>query len=117
MTVRDQDSLDTVQSIHPQFKYRDIVWAKVRGHPWWPAMVGGLHKGSSRKSTEIKYVVYFIGDRTRSYLAERHLRDFKRAFVEHAFTPRMKAPNRKAITQACILLSSKEKDLQKDLLR
>lgn len=23
-----------------KFKEKELVWAKVRGHPWWPAIVG-----------------------------------------------------------------------------
>lgn len=23
-----------------KYKEKELVWAKVRGHPWWPAIIG-----------------------------------------------------------------------------
>lgn len=28
-----------MESVVPQFKHNDIVWAKVTGHPWWPGVI------------------------------------------------------------------------------
>ena len=46
------------------FKKNEIVWAKVRGHPWWPAVFIEVE----RRKEEESAVVNFIGDRTHAFL-------------------------------------------------
>ena len=73
--------MEDVQMIDcgPRFREGDIVWAKVRGHAWWPAYLGNVCK-KLKCNSELKYIVLFIGDPTRSHLAERYIRNFKEAF-------------------------------------
>ena len=75
------ESVENVQMIDcgPKFREGDIIWAKVRGHAWWPAYLGNVCK-KLKSSSELKYIVLFIGDPTRSHLAERYIRNFKEAF-------------------------------------
>jgi hypothetical protein len=42
------------------FADNEIVWAKVKGYPWWPAIVL-----STFPSKQQKYLVNFIGDPTQ----------------------------------------------------
>lgn len=42
------------------FKRGDLVWGKVRGYSWWPAIIGEIIK----ESKDRKYRVDFIGDNT-----------------------------------------------------
>jgi len=44
-----------------KFKEKELVWAKVRGHAWWPGIIGGI-KHNYPRDRERKYIVHFIGD-------------------------------------------------------
>jgi len=48
------------------YKSDDIVWAKLRGFSWWPAMVSRTEK--SRNSSETMVVVNFIGENSHAVL-------------------------------------------------
>lgn len=43
------------------FEIDDVVWAKVKGFPWWPAIVANVTKKGS-------YLLNFIGHNSHSYL-------------------------------------------------
>lgn len=78
----------------------DIVWAKVRGHAWWPAIVG--KEAIQRKNySEAKYEVHFMGDATRAQLTVLFLRPFEKGFLESAFMTMAKRGLKEAIMQAC----------------
>lgn len=67
----------------PKHAPNDIIWAKVRGHAWWPAKVGEICTGvtlnhfGGKPSNDIKYLIFFIGDHTRSQLNEKNTRKFE----------------------------------------
>lgn len=42
------------------FKVKDMVFAKMKGFPWWPATISEIVK----KDNKNKYKVIFIGDFT-----------------------------------------------------
>ena len=44
-----------------KFQEKELVWGKVRGHAWWPAIVGEINRHHPR-DREMKYIVHFIGD-------------------------------------------------------
>ena len=67
-----------------KFKEKELIWAKVRGHPWWPAIVGEINFNLPRDK-EMKYIVYFVGDRTKSLLTEKFIRNFRSTFFQLAF--------------------------------
>jgi hypothetical protein len=66
------------------FNAQDIVWAKVRGHAWWPAYVGRVI-GPGKENYELKYEVHFIGDSTRAVVTTNFIRPFEASFMELAF--------------------------------
>ena len=72
----DQDEVDESESsseiVAPLHSVQEIVWAKVRGHAWWPAKIGQVCDASTmiatggKPSNDIKYLVIFVGDQSRS---------------------------------------------------
>lgn len=72
----------------------EIVWAKVRGHAWWPAKIGKICDFGNeavlgaKSKNDIKYVLHFIGDKSRSQLSQRSTRKFEFAFLKLAFITR-----------------------------
>ena len=54
-----------------QFKELDIVWAKLCGHPWWPAYVRSTNINS-------KYEVVFLSDFSLSYLPVSKLKKYEK---------------------------------------
>jgi len=66
-----------------------LVWAKVRGHAWWPAVVGEINRHYPRER-EMKYIVHFLGDQTRAFLAEKFIRNFRSTFFQLAFIRKTK---------------------------
>ena len=64
----------------PKFHERELVWAKVRGHAWWPAIVGEINFQNVRER-DLKYIVHFLGDKTRSFLSEKYIRNFSTTFI------------------------------------
>ena len=60
----------------------EIVWAKIRGYPWWPAVVNRnitsdvfQITGIVDENKEKKYICGFIGDNTHSVLPKPKLLD------------------------------------------
>jgi hypothetical protein len=76
------------------------VWAKVRGHAWWPAQIGKRFLPKS-PANEPRYEVYFIGDQTRAHMTANFLRNFEDGFVDLAFTKQTNKGLKKAISIAC----------------
>lgn len=64
----------------------EVVWAKIRGYPWWPAIV----KKAMADPKENKYMVYFIGDNTHSTLPESKLANFQKNFKDYSKTKKGK---------------------------
>jgi len=47
------------------FRKGEVVWAKLKGYPWWPAMVVEVFRGSSDDVLETDVVVNFIGENSQ----------------------------------------------------
>ena len=64
------------------FTVDEIIWAKIGGYPWWPAMIKGIEEDNK----EIKYRVSFIGDNTHATLPKRNLNKFEKEYKIHSNT-------------------------------
>lgn len=51
------------------FQINEVVWAKLSGFPWWPAIIISRLENKS-------YEVLYFGDFTRSFLAAQSIRRF-----------------------------------------
>ena len=56
------------------FLIGEIVWAKIRGYPWWPATVSEINDENKEK----KYICNFIGDNSHASLFKRDLAKFEK---------------------------------------
>jgi len=64
------------------FNVGEIIWAKIRGYPWWPAIITGTDDDIREK----KYAVSFIGDNTHSSLAKKCLEKFEKGLQLYSNT-------------------------------
>ena len=74
-----------------KFRKGEIVWAKVRGFPWWPALVRALNVSTRRDEEagevrELTAVVYFVGDDTHSELPLNKIEKFASRLEEYSRT-------------------------------
>ena len=108
-------------TMEKKFRKGEIVWAKVRGFPWWPAMVKSQSGNSSRNevneiesdSKEASLVVYFIGDDSHADLPVSKVEKFAPKLEEYSKTKKRSLLN--SINLAKKILSGEipfEKHLQ-----
>ena len=64
------------------FNVGEIIWAKIRGYPWWPAIITGTEDDNREK----KYAVSFIGDNTHSSLTKKCLYKFEKGLKSYSNT-------------------------------
>lgn len=76
---------------HGEPKEKDIVWAKVKGYPWWPGTIRNIschpnslnYKGISKKKT---YIIDFIGNKSHGEVTKNDIKSFKQNYEEHCKT-------------------------------
>ena len=68
------------------FNVGEIIWAKIRGYPWWPATITGTKDDTREKM----YRVSFIGDKTFANLPKKFLAKFEKEFKNYSNTKQKK---------------------------
>ena len=64
------------------FTVDEIVWGKIKGYPWWPAMITEIEEDNKEK----KYKVNFIGNNRHANLKKRNIGKFEKEFKNHSNT-------------------------------
>lgn len=64
------------------FNVGEIIWAKIRGYSWWPAIITGAEDDNREK----KYAVVFLGDHSHSSLAKKSLEKFEKGLKLYSNT-------------------------------
>jgi|LauGreDrversion4_2_1035121.scaffolds.fasta_scaffold283989_2 hypothetical protein len=86
------------------FKKGDLVWAKIRGYPWWPGIVQSskVKIGSNKEeiNKEIKVLVNFLGDNTHAEIPLQKIENYEKKYEEFSKT-------KKKNLQKAILLANK----------
>ena len=75
-----------------KFKKGEVVWAKIRGFPWWPGIVRSLLikialiEENKKNLMDSKILVNFIGDKSHAKLTIDKLEKFKEKYDEFSKT-------------------------------
>ena len=74
-----------------ELKEKDIVWAKIKGYPWWPGTIRNIfyyHSQNSYKgiSKRKKYIIDFIGNKSHGEVNKNDIKLFKPNYEEHCKT-------------------------------
>jgi hypothetical protein len=75
-----------------KFRKGEVVWAKVRGFPWWPAIVKSVYIKiikQDKEDEELRHttiLVYFIGDNSHSELPINKVEKFAQKYEEFSKT-------------------------------
>ncbi|WOL06890.1 hypothetical protein Cni_G15624 [Canna indica] len=67
------------------FAVGDLVWGKVRSHPWWPGQIFDAADASEMAllaQREGHYLVVYFGDKTFAWCPDSHLKRFQRNFAQ-----------------------------------
>lgn len=64
------------------FNVGEIVWGKIRGFPWWPALITGTEDDIREK----KYTISFIGDNTHASVQKKNLAKFDKEYKQYSNT-------------------------------
>jgi len=68
-----------------EFSAYDLVWGKVRSHPWWPGQIFDPSDASVEAQKHLKkdrYLVAYFGDRTFAWNDSSQLRPFRTHFCD-----------------------------------
>ncbi|CAJ2656615.1 unnamed protein product [Trifolium pratense] len=81
-----EDSVPT-ESVFSEVAYRvsDLVWGKVREHPWWPGQIYDPSVASDKAKRHLKencYLVAYFGDQTFSWNDVSMIKPFHKHFSE-----------------------------------
>ncbi|MBA0608061.1 hypothetical protein Godav_020310 [Gossypium davidsonii] len=82
-TDEDEDEDEDVKPEEPEFCVSDLVWGKVRSHPWWPGQIFDYSDASSKAKKYFKkgcYLIAYYGDQTFAWNEESRIKPFRPHF-------------------------------------
>lgn len=69
---------------------KDIVWAKIKGYPWWPGTIRSIsynNKNNNKRFAKKKiYTIDFIGNKSHGEVSKNDINLFKQNYEEHCKT-------------------------------
>ena len=72
------------------YKEKDLVWAKVKGYPWWPSLISQISSKSlttfGKTIKEKIYTVELIGEKIISKVSSEKIESFSKNYDKHAST-------------------------------
>ena len=82
--------IDDEKEDNTEYKEKDIVWAKVKGYPWWPSIITHISFRNNRASGEnIKekiYTIEFIGEKNNAKVSKEKIETFNKNYELHTNT-------------------------------
>ena len=73
-----------------EYKEKDIVWAKVKGYPWWPSIISNISLMNTQKNGENTkekiYSIEFIGEKNNTKLTRDKIEPFNKNYEQHSNT-------------------------------
>lgn len=84
---RKHVSYDIAYEDKPSFSVSDLVWGKVKSHPWWPGQIFDPLDASDMALKHQKkdhFLVAYFGDKTFAWCDETKLRPFQGCFSQLA---------------------------------
>ena len=82
--------IDDEKEANTEYKEKDIVWAKVKGYPWWPSIITHISFRNNRASGEnIKekiYTIEFIGEKNNAKVSKEKIETFNKNYELHTNT-------------------------------
>ena len=73
-----------------EYKEKDIVWAKVKGYPWWPSIISQISFCNVQENGENKkekvYSIEFIGEKNNAKVLKEKIEQFNKNYDQHSNT-------------------------------
>ena len=72
-----------------EYKEKDIVWAKVKGYPWWPSIINNISHNIQtigENNNEKMYTIELIGEKNITKVSKEKIEPFNKNYEEHINT-------------------------------
>lgn len=86
-----------VVAIMPSLYAYEVIWAKIRGYPWWPGVI-------EHETLKGKYVVHFFGDYTKFDIGRNNIIHVLEGFNQFAKSPEPSTKLKKAVKECQLFL-------------
>ena len=82
--------IDDEKEDNTEYKEKDIVWAKVKGYPWWPSIITHIsfrnNRASGENIREKIYTIEFIGEKNNAKVSKEKIETFNKNYELHTNT-------------------------------